>query len=171
MLRFALCLVGFCSLAFLGACSRTFTAVNPRPSVVIEAEMGRLALDLGSVPDTQSPADGATVEEFRKTLATGFRNMAGSNFTADAKQASLVLKFDQAELSHGNLGNLGKFMIIRYKAGWYGGDGNKIVAFAGVAEPRNPTETSERHLEDVVEVMYEQCVQALEKVQGVKTRE
>lgn len=171
MLRFASFLVGASLLVLSSGCTRTFHAVNPRPSVVIDSEMGTLALDLGTVPDKQVPADGAQVEEFRKTLETGFRNMVGAKFTPDSKSANMVLKLEQAELSHGNLGSLGKFMIIRYKAGWYGGDGSKIALFAGVAEPRNPTETSERHLEDVVEVMYEQCVQALEKVQGVKTRE
>ena len=53
---------------------------------------------------------------------------------------------------------------------WYGPGGVKIASLAGVAQPRNPTETGPRHLEDVVEVMYEETVHGLEKAQGVKSR-
>jgi hypothetical protein len=53
---------------------------------------------------------------------------------------------------------------------WCKGNGNKVAFFAGVAAPRNPTEPGPRHLEDVVEVIYEEMVQGLEKAQGVETR-
>jgi hypothetical protein len=152
------------------ACTRTFTAVNPRPSAVVDAETGKLALDASAVPDTQQPHSAVTVKEFQRTLQAGFRNMVGSNFTPDARQAALRLRLEQAELGTSNLGSLGAFFIIRYRATWYGPDGAKIASLAGVAQPRNPTETGPRHLEDVVEVMYEETVHGLEKAQGVKTR-
>lgn len=96
--------------------------------------------------------------------------MVGSSFAADLKDAGLSLSIEHADLSRANLGGLGGYVIIRYRGSWHGADGSEIAQFAGVAEPRNPTESGPRHLEDVVEVMYEQMVAALEKVQGVKTR-
>lgn len=164
------------ALAVFGAlggtgCTKSFAAVNPRPSVVIDPQMGALALELGEIPDTQTPADaGLTITAFRTTLTNGFRNMAGANYAAQSKDAKLVLHIEQAELGRGNLGTLGAFLTIRYRATWADGAGNKVAAMAGVAQPRNPAETGPRHIEDVVEVMYEEMVNGLEKVQGVKTR-
>jgi len=164
-------LVGVVALVGSAGCSATFGAVNPRPSVVIDPQMGSLALELGQIPDTQKPGDGnLTITNFQTTLTTGFRNMAGANYAAQAKEAKLVLHIEQAELGRGNLGTLGAFLTIRYKAIWSDGAGNQIAAMAGVAQPRNPAETGPRHIEDVVEVMYEEMVAGLEKVQGVKTR-
>ncbi|HEX2672254.1 MAG TPA: hypothetical protein VHM25_15345 [Polyangiaceae bacterium] len=159
--------------ALLGntGCTRTFAAVNPRPSVVIDPQMGALSLELGQIPDTQTPGDaGLTITNFRTSLANGFRNMAGANYSAQAKEAKLVLHIEQAELGRGNIGSLGAFLTIRYRALWSDSAGNKVAAMAGVAQPRNPTETGPRHIEDVIEVMYEEMVAGLEKVQGVKTR-
>ena len=133
--------------------------------------MGQLALDLTAVPDTQSPADGLTIIEFRKTLENGFRNMVGPNLARSAQDAALTLRIEQAELGRGNIGNLGGYVTIRYRAAWLGPNNQKIATLAGMAEPRNPTETGPRHMEDVVEVMYQQIVAGLEKVQGVKTRQ
>ncbi len=165
------CLLAF-TLATAAGCAttRTLVAVNPRPSVVVDADMGKMALDLGAVPDNQTPGEGLNVTEYRKTLSAGFHNMVGGNFTDDAKDAKLVLHIEQSELSRGNIGELGGFIIIRYRARWTDGDGGKIAALAGVAQPRNPTEPGPRHLEDVVEVMYEGMVEGLEKAQGVKVR-
>jgi hypothetical protein len=164
----SLCLFG---VVLLGACgSPTFHVVNPRPSVVIDPKMGKLALELGTVPDQQK-VDRLTVLEIRQSLQNGFQNLAGPNFTKDTKQAELVLHIDEAQLSKGSIGNLGAYLTIRFKASWSTGSGEQLAAFAGVAEPRNVTEPGPRVLEDAIEVMLEQSVQALEKVQGVKTRE
>jgi len=97
--------------------------------------------------------------------------MAESSYTEDSTTASLLLRIDQADIETSNLGQLGRFLIIRYKGAWYDQEKNRIASFAGIAQPRNPTETGPRHLEDVVEVMYEQMVAGLEKARGVKTRE
>lgn len=155
-----------------GGCggSTAFQAVNPRPSVVLDSKHGQLALELGNVPD-ETTINALTITEFRQTLKNGFQNLAGKKLTEDPKAAALVLHIEQADLDKGAIGNRGGYIIIRYRATWSSGDGEELATFAGVAEPRNPTEPGARHLEDVVEVMYEQMVGALEKVQGVKTRE
>jgi hypothetical protein len=116
------------------------------------------------------PGEGLTITDFRQSLTAGFKNMVGASFTEQPKDAKLVLSIELAELSRANIGSIGGYIIIRYKATWYKGNGNKVASLAGVAEPRNPTESGPRHLEDVVEVMYEEMVQGLEKAQGVKTR-
>lgn len=152
------------------AAGRMFGAVNPRPRVVVEGETGKIAIDLGTVPNEQVPGAGLTVSDFRQSLMAGFKNMVGASFTEQPKDAKLVLSIELAELSRANIGSIGGYIIIRYKGTWYKGNGNKVASLAGVAEPRNPTEPGPRHLEDVVEVMYEEMVQGLEKAQGVKTR-
>ena len=152
------------------AAGRTFGLVNPRPRVVVEGETGKVAVDLGKVPDEQVPGVGLTITDFRQSLMAGFRNMVGASFTEQPKDAKLLLSIELAELSRANIGSIGGYIIIRYKGTWYRGNGNKVASLAGVAEPRNPTEPGPRHLEDVVEVMYEEMVQGLEKAQGVKTR-
>ena len=54
---------------------------------------------------------------------------------------------------------------MRFRGRWTKADGQLIAEFAGVAQPRNPTETDNRHLEDLVEVMYEKIVDGLDRSQ------
>jgi hypothetical protein len=162
----------FLVVASLGAgCSYTLGAVNPKPNVVVGRSVGRASLDLSAVDDTQRPdQDGGapnmwkvSVTQFRNTLESGFRNAMGSHYSVEG-EGTTRLVFDTAELRFSNLGDLGRFLTIRYKAHWLDARGNVVAELAGVAQPRNPTETGKRHLEDVVEVLYEQAIEGLEKV-------
>ncbi len=150
--------------------TRVFATVNPRPRVVVEGEAGKYAVDLGTIPDEQSPGTGLNVIHFRKSLTSGFQNMLGASYTDQVDGANMVLAIELAELSRANIGQIGGYIIIRYRATWRTGKGTQVASLVGVAEPRNPTEPGPRHLEDVIEVMYEEMVQGLERAQGIKTR-
>jgi hypothetical protein len=165
-------------VATVGAgCSYTLGAVNPKPNVVIARGVGRASLDISTIDDTQKPQqDGGglnmwsvSIKQFRTTLEAGFRNAVGSHF-ADSPEGTTRLVFDSAELRFSNIGDIGRFMTIRYKAHWIDPRGNIIAELAGVAQPRNPTETGKRHLEDVVEVLYEQAIEGLDKVTRQSSR-
>jgi hypothetical protein len=147
--------------------------LHPRPTVTVEASDGKLAVDVSQVRDEQSPEDSRLhLTHFRESLTNGFKSLAEDQYTADAKSADLVLKLTEANVEQARIGNIGGYIAIRYRGAWQAGDGTKLASLAGVAEPRNPTETNgQRHLEDVVEVLLEQCVRGLEKVRGVKTRD
>jgi hypothetical protein len=66
-------------------------------------------------------------------------------------------------LAFSNLGDMGRFLTIRYRAHWADPNGQVLAEVAGTAQPRNPTDTGARHLEDVVEVMYEKVIDGLDK--------
>jgi hypothetical protein len=141
------------------ACSMTMGEVHPRPNVMVSGAAGPFGLDVGKdVPDTQE-VDNVTVTEFRRTLRNGFRSAVGSRFT---EKGGVRLSIEYAELQLENLGGIGRFLAIRYRARWLAPDNSVIAELAGVAQPRNPLETGPRHLEDVVEVMYESLVKGLD---------
>jgi len=155
----------------LSACSTTIGAVNPRPNVVVAAQAPSVGIDVGKVADVQQPkgesSNGViylshvTIRDFRQTLRNGFRNAVGEHFAQDAAPLRLVL--DTADLEFSNLGNLGRFLTIRYRAHWLDRDGRTVAEVAGTAQPRNPTETGPRHLEDVVEVLYEKLIDGFDR--------
>jgi hypothetical protein len=140
-------------------CSMTVGEVHPRPNVMVGGGAGPFGLDVGKdVADTQELGN-VTVTEFRRSLRNGFRSAVGSRFT---DKGGVRLSIEYAELQMENLGGIGRFLAIRYRARWLGPDNSVIAELAGVAQPRNPLETGPRHLEDVVEVMYESLVKGLE---------
>jgi hypothetical protein len=140
-------------------CSMTMGEVHPRPNVMVRGSAGPFGLDVGKeVADTQELGN-VTINEFRRTLRNGFRSAVGSRFT---DKGGVRLSIDSAELQIENLGGIGRFLAIRYRARWLAPDNAVIAELAGVAQPRNPLETGPRHLEDVVEVMYESLVKGLE---------
>jgi hypothetical protein len=96
----------------------------------------------------------------------GFHNAVGDKFV-DSNQKSLHLVITQTDMEMSNLGNIGRFLTIRYRAKWIGADGQLVAEVAGVAEPRNPTETGPRHLEDVIEVMYERMIEGFDRATHV----
>jgi hypothetical protein len=158
----------------LGGCGPvTIGVLQPRPTVAVEASDGKLALDVSAVSDEQRPENSRLhLTHFRESLTNGFKSLAEDQYTADAKSADLVLKLTEANVEQALIGNIGGYIAIRYRGAWLAGDGTKLASVAGVAEPRNPTESNgQRHIEDVVEVLLEQCVGGLEKVRGVKTRD
>jgi hypothetical protein len=142
-------------------CSATVGAVSPRPNVMIGANSGPYAIDLRQVRDIQE-MDRVTVENFRQSVQTGFRNAVGTRL-ANEKAQAFRLVVESADLELSNLGNLGRFITIRFRARWFLPDGTELAGVAGVAQPRNPTETGNRHLEDVIEVMLEKMIDALDE--------
>jgi hypothetical protein len=154
-------------------CSATVGAVSPRPNVMIGAKSGPYAIDVAHVRDVQE-MDRVTVEHFRQSIHAGFRNAVGARLAPSEKAQAFRLVVESADLELSNLGNLGRFLTIRFRARWYLPDGTELAGVAGVAQPRNPTETGDRHLEDVIEVMLEKMIDALDesmKRQGQPGRE
>jgi hypothetical protein len=141
--------------------------------VVVGAKVSSISLDTTKVVDVQQPKGssptgtiylaGITVSDFRTTLENGLKNAIGNHYSS-AATAPLRLVFDSADLELSNLGDLGRFLTVRYRARWVDQSGQTIAEIAGTAQPRNPTETGARHLEDVVEVMYEKVIDGLDKV-------
>ena len=78
-------------------------------------------------------------------------------------QHVLPAKALQGRHDMANLGVYGRFLNVRYRARWLTKDGETVAQVAGIAKPRNPLETGPRHIEDVVEVMYEMMVEGLNK--------
>ena len=148
----------------------TLHAVDPKPTVAVSAEDGSMVVDVSTTKDEQV-LDRITILEFHKTLENGFKNAVGDSLAPEQSKATLKLKIEQADLTLANMGRLGRALNIRYRATWYDRGGTKLTSVAGIATPRNPMETSARHLEDVVEVMYEQIVEGLERARGIKTRQ
>jgi hypothetical protein len=155
----------------LTGCSTTLGAVSPRPNVMIGAQSGPYAIDTTHVRDVQE-MDRVTVEHFRRSIDTGFQSAVGSHLAANAQTGAFRLVVESADLELANLGGLGRFLTIRFKARWFLPDGTELAGVAGVAQPRNPTETGKRHLEDVIEVMLEKMIAALDESmkRGVPTR-
>src|SRR5262249_52900898 len=137
-------------------------AVDPHPTVVVGANSAKIRLDATAIGDAQK-LDGTwyTIEEVKKSLENGLANLAGEKYGPGAKD-SMVLKITQLQFGINHA--LGNFISARYRAKWIGADGQQIAEVAGVAKPRNPFESSpKRHLEDVIEVMYENMVNGYDK--------
>ena len=143
-------------------CSVTVGAVNPRPNVVVAADSPRFSLDVTKVPDTIE-LDRVTLQKFRTTMSRGFANAVGSKLSQVEAHDSVVLVIDMVEPEMSNLGNIGRFVTMRFRGRWMTADNKLIAEFAGVAQPRNPTESGKRHIEDVVEVMYEKIIGGLDQ--------
>lgn len=150
-----------CALvSLMTGCHATVGAVNPRPNVVVPSNSPKYSVDVSRVKD-HVELDHVTIERFRTTLSRGFANAVGSKLSTPQAQDSVVLVLDGVEAELSNLGNLGRFLTLRFRGRWMTPDNQLIAEFAGVAQPRNPTETGNRHLEDVVEVMYEKVISGL----------
>jgi hypothetical protein len=150
------------AVALTAGCSVTVGAVNPRPNVVVSADAPRFSLDANQVPDTIE-LDRVTLQRFRTTLSRGFANAVGSKLSKVEAHDSVVLVLDKVEPEMSNLGNIGRFVSMRFRGRWMTPDNKLIAEFAGVAQPRNPTESGKRHIEDVVEVMYERIIGGLDQ--------
>jgi hypothetical protein len=145
---------------FFSGCSMTVGATNPRPSVVVSGDSPHFALDVQRVK-SDFDVERVHIKEFRTTLTNAFRNAVGSKYAEAKGSDAVVLSFESVEIELSNLGDIGKFLTLRFRGKWLTPDNEVIAEFAGVAQPRNPTETGPRHLEDVVEVMYEKAVGGL----------
>ncbi len=154
-------LLAAAAVALLSGCTATFGEVFPRPNVAISGSAEDFALDLTAVPDVVE-LDRVRLEQFGRTLLNGFKSAVGSHFAEPPQEATtLVLQRVEPEFAH--VGQF-RYLTIRYRAVWRGSKGEVLGEVAGMAEPRNPAETGARHLEDVVEVMYEQLINGLSKV-------
>lgn len=140
----------------------TVNAVNPRPNVVVGANAGTLTVDVKAVADDHQVGR-VSIHEFRKSLANGFRNAVGDNHASASDKSALRLVITNVDLELANIGGLGQFITMRYRAKWVGANGQTLAQVAGVARPRNPTETGPRHLEDAIEVMFESMIEGLDK--------
>lgn len=149
-------------LASATGCTMTVHAVNPRPNVVVPASSPKYSVDVSRVPD-HFEVERVTIDEFRTTLSRGFQNAVGSRFSSPKNHDSVVLVFDNIEAELNNLGSIGRFLSLRFRGRWLTPDNQLIAEFAGVAQPRNPTETGDRHVEDAVEVMYEKVISGLDE--------
>ncbi|MFO0668933.1 MAG: hypothetical protein U0235_04785 [Polyangiaceae bacterium] len=147
-------------LAVATGCSMTVNALNPRPNVVVAGDGMPMAIDVGGISDDYEIGR-VHVHEFKKSLTAGFRNAVGDKATTDAGALRLVVSQVSMELA--NIGSIGQFVTIRYRAKWLDGQGRTVAQVAGVAQPRNPTETGPRHLEDAIEVMVENMIDGLDK--------
>jgi hypothetical protein len=146
----------------LPACTMTVNAVNPRPNVVVGPHAGTLSIDVASVADDYEVGR-VSIHQFRKSLTTAFRNAVGDNLATTGDKGAVRLVISSVELELANLGALGQFVTMRYRAKWTSADGKVLAQVAGVARPRNPTETGPRHLEDAIEVMFENVIEGLDK--------
>lgn len=143
-------------------CVWTYHAVNPRPNVIITGETGTYGVRISRRIEDIQELNGLKIEDVYATLTAGFKNAVGDRFEP-ASRAGLVLSIDQADFDMANLGVYGRFLNVRFKAKWTTADGRVVAQVAGIAKPRNPLETGPRHIEDVVEVMYELMVDGLNK--------
>ncbi len=160
-LRFALALGTLVLMLSGSGCSLvSFGAVNPMPPAVPEVAK-TFSLELGQAVPNDQVLDTIAIRQFHATLRNGFHNAAGDRYVASPEAGSCRLMIDKATLRTENLGNVGKFLSITYRARWLDDHGATIVELVGMAQPRERTETRPRHLEDVVEVMYEQLIDAL----------
>jgi hypothetical protein len=191
--------LGFMFLALGSGCfhsyDRTFVvgAVNPKPSIAIDREVGPVSIEVLQIHDVQTPqvphwnrpAGSSTylvgetnlvVKDFQATLRSGFRNAVGRHYREPATgTAKLVL--DQADIQLVDIPSMdasqppdGRFVTIAYKGRWLDSQGNVVSEVSGVAEPRFQGEKGPRHLEDVVEVMYENVLKGLASLRGVPVR-
>jgi hypothetical protein len=134
--------------------------VNPGPTFGGRPAPPKYSVDVSRVP-TEVELDRVTIAALRTTLHRGFANAVGSRLSTPEAHDSMVLVFDSVEPEMSNLGTIGRFVTIRFRGRWMTPDDQVLAEFAGTAQPRNPTETGERHLEDVVEVMYEKIIGGL----------
>jgi hypothetical protein len=156
-------LLAVAALAFsVAGCSMTVGEVNPHPNVVVTGNVGTLSVDTTAVQDTQQ-LDHVQILAFRQSIANGFHGAIGDKFTPQNTPGSARVVITQANLEMSNLGNIGRFLTIRYRAKWLSPDGKVVAEVAGTAQPRNPTETGPRHLEDVIEVMVEGIIDGFDK--------
>lgn len=145
----------------IGGCALTVGAVNPTPNVMVTGD-GTYSLDVTKVPDTIEPGRGATLTQLRQSLTAGFHNAVGEAYAANGR-GDMRLVFDSFRMSidEGQIGVL----RITYKAHWETGEGQLLARVSGTALPKNPIQTGEGHVRDVIEVMYEQMVEAFDKAQ------
>jgi hypothetical protein len=186
--------LGFLFMAFGSGCfhsyDRTFVvgAVNPKPSIAIGRAVGAVSIDVLQIRDVQTPQvpqwnrpagsntylvgkANLVVKGLQATLRSGFRNAVGSHYREPATgTAKLVL--DQADIQLVDIPSMdasqppdGRFVTIAYKGRWLDSQGNVVSEMSGVAEPRFRGEQGPRHIEDVVEVMYENVFKGLASLQ------
>ena len=142
-------------LTLLGGCSYTYRSLNPRPQALVSAEYGAISCDVIAVTDTQHPNGRVTVENFRQSLRTGFQNAAREYFVPPGTAGASTLVIDQADLEVQHVGTIG-VVTVRVRARWVNSAGQTISEHAGIAAPRNPLSTGQRHIEDTLEVMFEE---------------
>ncbi len=146
----------------LSGCSLTVNALHPRPSVSVSGDVGKFAIDASAVPDDYEPGRLVHIHQFRQTLANGLHAAVGDRFVSGADPTAARLVFTEISMEFSNIGDVGVFLLIRFHAKWLGADGKLLSEVGGTAQPTNPTETGERHVEDAVENMYTQIIQGLD---------
>lgn len=150
----------------LAGCTMTVGAVNPTPNVMVTGK-GTYSIDVTRVPDIIDVGRGATLTELKVSLTSGFRNAVGDAYAADGTgDTRLVIESFQASIDEGQIG----VMRITYRARWQNRNGDVLARLSGTALPKNPIQTGEGHVRDVIEVMYEQMVEGFDKAQEKKQK-
>jgi hypothetical protein len=150
------------ALALTGSgCLMTVEAVNPSPNVTVSGE-GSYAVDVAKVPDVLEPGRGVTIVDVQKSVQSGFQNAVGSAYTREG-DAGTKLVFDafKASIDEGQIG----ILRVTYRVRWISAEGEVVAQSSGTALPKNPIQTGEGHWRDVLEVMFEQLVDAYDKAQ------
>ncbi len=149
------------SSTLFAGCVMTVEAVNPTPNVAVSGD-GTYSVDVRKVPDIVEPGRGVTITEVRKSLQSGFENAVGQAYRPNLGGGTkLIFESFSASIDDGQIG----ILRITYRARWVTEDGETLAQAAGTALPKNPIQTGEGHWRDVLEVMYEQLVEAFDKAQ------
>jgi hypothetical protein len=151
--------VALCSIMFgASACfiAPPVKAVQPLPNVSLSGQ-GRYSLDVDRVPNVLR-LRGVTISEVQASVQAGFQNAVGSAYSTEKPGTTrLVFDFMDASIDEGRFGVL----RVKYRCRWIAPGGEEVKA-SGTALPKNPTQTGEGHWRDVLEVMLEQLVGALD---------
>ena len=149
-------------VSVLAGCHRvSFGAVNPTPYAQVPDMAKTYSLEVSSAVANDQPLDTIAIRQFHTTLRNGFQNVAGDRYVAAHTAGACRLVIDSARLGTADLGKVGKYLTLKYRARWIDENDVVVAELVGLAQPRDPTETRPRHLEDLVEVMYEQLVDGL----------
>jgi len=150
-----------CLAAATVGCSMTVEAVNPSPNVTLSGQ-GTYSVDVAKIPDVLEPGRGVTLTEVQKSVQSGFENAVGGSYSADKTEGTrLVFDSFKASIDEGQIG----ILRVTYRARWLNSEGDVVASASGTALPKNPIQTGEGHWRDVLEVMFEQLVDAYDKAQ------
>src|SRR5690242_3346110 len=108
------------ALGFLvGGCSSvTFGAVNPTPHVSVPETARSYSLEVSRAVANDQQLETIAIRQFHATLRNGFQSAAGDRYVPSPQAGTCRLVVDSATLSSANLGKVGKFLILKYRARW-----------------------------------------------------
>ena len=158
--------VSFCLFLFFGllvGCmsNSTVGVVEPFPNVTSVGN-GTYSIDTARVSDRIVVDGRITLEDVQRSLALGFSNAVGSGYRENgAGDVRLIFERFSVSLDKGAFG----ILRITYRAVWKSIDGTVLANASGTALPKNPMQTGDGHWRDVIEVMFEQMVRALDEAQ------